>query len=71
MVAMCVHEIAAAAIADAMSVIYEVTALDPGSMIAVRLTNTLYMETLIALQEMDAGGEDDEVWPADYNPEDN
>lgn len=68
---MCVHEIAAAAIADAMSVIYEVTALDPGSMIAVRLTNTLYMETLIALQEMDAGGEDDEVWPADYNPEDN
>ena len=68
---MCVHEIAAAAIADAMSVIYDVTEMDPGSMIAVRLTNTLYMETLIALQEMDAGGEDDEVWPADYNPEDN
>jgi hypothetical protein len=68
---MCVHEIAAAAIADAMSVIYDVTEMDPGSMIAVRLTNTLYMETLIALQEMDAGGEEDEVWPTDYNPEAN
>jgi hypothetical protein len=68
---MCVHEIAAAAIADAMSVIYDVTELDPASMLAVRLTNTLYMETLIALQEMDAGGEDDEVWPTDYNPEAN
>jgi hypothetical protein len=68
---MCVHEIAAAAIADAMSVIYDVTEMDPGSMIAVRLTNTLYMETLIALQEMDVGDEEDEVWPTDYNPEAN
>jgi hypothetical protein len=71
MVAMCVHEIAAAAIADAMSVIYDVTEMAPDSMIAVRLTNTLYMETLIALQEMDAGDEEDEVWPTDYNPEAN
>jgi|LakMenEpi03Aug12_release.lakeMendotaPanAssembly.Ray.scaffolds.fasta_scaffold819664_3 hypothetical protein len=68
---MCVHEIAAAAIADAMSVIYDVTEMAPDSMIAVRLTNTLYMETLIALQEMDAGDEEDEVWPTDYNPEAN
>jgi len=68
---MCVHEIAAAAIADAMSVIYDVAEMDPGSMIAVRLTNTLYMETLIALQDMDTGDEEDEAWPADYNPEAN
>jgi hypothetical protein len=50
-----------------MSVIYEATSLDPGSMVAVRLTNTLFMETIIALDEMD----DDDEWPEDYNPEAN
>jgi hypothetical protein len=60
-------DVAAAAVADAMSVIYEATSLDPGSMVAVRLTNTLFMETIIALEEMD----DDEAWPEDYNPEAN
>lgn len=49
---MCVHEISAAAVADAMSVIYDTTELDPSSMLAVRLVNTLYMETLIALQDL-------------------
>jgi hypothetical protein len=60
-------DVAAAAVADAMSVIYEATSLDPGSMAAVRLTNTLFMETIIALDEMD----DDDEWPEDYNPEAN
>ena len=60
-------DVAAAAVADAMSVIYEATELDPGSMVAVRLTNTLFMETIIALDEMD----DDDEWPEDYNPEAN
>lgn len=69
MVSMCVHEIAAAAIADAMSVLYDVTDIDPASMLAVRLTNTLYMETLIALQELD--GERQEECETGYNPEDN
>jgi len=64
---MCVHEIAAAAIADAMSVIYEVTELDPASMLAVRLTNTLYMETLIALQDL----ESEENVRDGYDPEAN
>jgi hypothetical protein len=36
-------------------------------MVAVRLTNTLFMETIIALDEMD----DDDEWPEDYNPEAN
>jgi hypothetical protein len=60
-------DVAAAAVADAMSVIYEATSLDPGSMVAVRLINTLFMETIIALDEMD----DDDEWPEDYNPEAN
>jgi len=60
-------DVAAAAVADAMSVIYEATELDPGSMVAVKLINTLFMETIIALDEMD----DDDEWPEDYNPEAN
>jgi hypothetical protein len=60
-------DVAAAAVADAMSVIYEATELEPDSMVAVRLTNTLFMETIIALDEMD----DDDEWPEDYNPEAN
>jgi hypothetical protein len=64
---MCVHEISSAAIAEAMSVIYDTTDLDPASMLAVRLVNTLYMETLIALQEMQTAWEDDET----VNPESN
>jgi hypothetical protein len=61
------NDVAAAAVADAMSVIYEATELDPGSMVAVKLINTLFMETIIALDEMD----DDDEWPEDYNPEAN
>lgn len=49
---MCVHEISAAAIADAMSTIYELTDLEPASPLAVRLTNALYMETLITLERL-------------------
>jgi hypothetical protein len=60
-------DVAAAAVADAMSVIYEATELEPDSMVAVKLVNTLFMETLIALGEMDG----DEDWPEDYNPEAN
>jgi hypothetical protein len=60
-------DVAAAAVADAMSVIYEATELEPDSMVAVKLINTLFMETLIALGEMDG----DEAWPEDYNPEAN
>lgn len=70
MVAMCVHEIAAAATADAMSVIYEVTEMDPASMLAVRLTNALYMETLMAIRELDEGTGDEDFTP-EHNPEDN
>ncbi len=71
--AMCVHEIAAAAIADAMSVIYEVTELDPASPLAVRLTNNLYMETACALQDMqeEESYGSGEVCPTDYDPEAN
>ena len=71
--AMCVHEIAAAAIADAMSVIYELTELDPASPLAVRLTNNLYMETACALQDVqeEESYETDRVCPTDYNPEAN
>lgn len=73
MVAMCVHEVAAAATADAMSVIYEVTELDPASMLAVRLVNTLYMETLMALKELDEECRESGYVQEDtgYNPEDN
>jgi hypothetical protein len=60
-------DVAAAAVADAMSVIYEATELEPASMVAVTLVNTLFTETLIALEEMDG----DEEWPEDYNPEAN
>ena len=60
-------DVAAAAVADAMSVIYEATELEPDSMVAVKLVNTLFMETIIALEEMDG----DEAWPEDYNPEAN
>lgn len=49
---MCVHDVASAAIADAMSVIYETSEMDPASPLAIRLINTLYMETVIALEEM-------------------
>ena len=66
---MCVHEIAAAAIADAMSVIYEVSGMEPDSPMAVRLTNTLYMETVIALEDMDE--QESDAWSSDYNPEAN
>jgi len=55
---MCFHDVASAAIADAMAVVYETTDLDPASPVAVRLTNTLYMETVIALQDMDKEEED-------------
>lgn len=61
------RDVAAAAVADAMSVIYEATELSPDSMVAVKLINTLFMETVIALEDMD----DDEAWPEDYNPEAN
>ena len=61
------RDVAAAAVADAMSVIYEATELSHDSMVAVRLINTLFMETIIALEDMD----DDEAWPEDYNPEAN
>lgn len=60
-------DVAAAAVADAMSVIYEATELDPASMVAVRLVNALFMETIIALEEMDG----DEDVPEGYNPEAN
>lgn len=61
---MCEHEIAAAAVADAMSVIYDVADIDPATPVAVQLTNTLYMETVIALQQAKQDGE----W---HNPENN
>jgi len=64
---MCVHEVSAAAVADAMSVIYDATDMDPASMLAVRLTNTLYMETLIALQNMHGEWDEEQT----VNPEDN
>lgn len=60
-------DVAAAAVADAMSVIYEATELSPDSMVAVKLINTLFMETIIALEDMD----DDEAMPEGYNPEAN
>lgn len=64
---MCEHEVAAAAIADAMSVIYEVTDLDPSSPVAVRLTTNLYMETVTALQ---MAREESGDW-IESNPENN
>lgn len=71
MVAMslCKHEIAAAAIADAMSVIYEVSDLDPASPVAVRLTSDLYIATVLALDSAEDDDENNEAWPTDYNPE--
>ncbi len=66
---MCVHEISAAAIADAMSTIYELTDLEPASPLAVRLTNALYMETLITLERL--GEEYDTNFPEGYDPEAN
>lgn len=60
-------DVAAAAVADAMSVICDATDMDPTSMAAVKLVNTLFMETLTALDDM----ADDEEWTADYNPEAN
>lgn len=61
------RDVAAAAVADAMSVIYEATELEPDSMVAVRLVNTLFMETIIALEEVDG----DADVPEGYNPEAN
>ena len=60
-------DVAAAAVADAMSVIYEATELAPDSMVAIKLIHTLFMETVVALDEMD----DDFPMPEGYNPEAN
>ncbi len=60
-------DVAAAAVADAMSVIYEATDLAPDSMVAIKLINTLFMETVIALDDM----EDGVHFPEGYDPEAN
>lgn len=61
------RDVAAEAVSEAMSVIYGTTDLAPDSMVAVRLINTLFMETVIALQGM----EDDAHFPEGYDPEAN
>lgn len=48
---MCVHEVAAAATADALSTVYECSGLKPTSPEAVSMTNAIFMEIVCALED--------------------
>lgn len=61
------RDVAAEAVSEAIRVIYEATTLAPDSMVAIKLINTLFMETVIALDDM----EDGVHFPEGYDPEAN